>query len=169
VIWDRTTRLIHWVIALAVILNLWVLEEGDDPHQISGYVAFAATSLRIFWGFWGGPQSRFSAFPVSFRQLRSVIQTRGTQSPDQYPGHNPLASLVYLGMWLAICCLAMTGWMMGLDAFWGDEGLENIHGAIANALQILVVLHLLGIIMDSVKFRRKTWLSMFTGRRAPKI
>jgi cytochrome b len=72
-------------------------------------------------------------------------------------------------MWLAICCLAITGWMMGLDAFWGDERLEDIHGAIANALQVFVVLHLFGIIMDSVKFRRKTWLSMFTGRRAPKI
>jgi cytochrome b len=163
------TRLIHWVIAVAVILNLWVLEEGDDPHQISGYVALAATSLRIIWGFWGGPQSRFSAFPVSFFQLRTFIRNRGTQSPDQYPGHNPLASLVYLGVWFCILGLGLTGFMMGLDAFWGDETLESIHGAIANVMQGLVVLHLLGIIMDSMKFRRSTWLSMFTGRRAPKV
>jgi len=61
--------------------------------------------------------------------------------------------------------LGVTGFMMGLDAYWGEEWLEDLHENLSTALMVLVVLHLLGIAFDSWKFRRKTWLGMITGRR----
>jgi len=165
-LWDRTTRLTHWVIAIAVIFNLWVLEEGDDAHQIAGYCAVAAVALRGIWGFWGGSQSRFSSFPLSFKDSRDFFSSYSAGGARQFPGHNPIASIVYLGIWIGVLGLGLTGWMMTLDTFWGDERLEDIHSSIANAMQALVILHLMGMALDSIRFKRRTWMSMFTGRRS---
>ena len=149
--------------ALAVILNLWILEEGDDPHQIAGYVAVSAVILRLCWGFVGGPHSRLSALPLSIASFRKLFQS---SSSHDFPGHNPAASWIYVLLWISILALGMTGWLMGLDAFWGDETIETVHRTVAKVVEVMVILHLLGIVIDSIRFKRKTWLSMMTGRRS---
>ena len=35
-VWDLGTRVIHWLLAVLICLNLFVLE--DEPHEIVGYV-----------------------------------------------------------------------------------------------------------------------------------
>jgi cytochrome b len=153
-IWSFKTRLIHWLIALPVLVN-FILEGGETPHQVLGYVAFGAMLVRIVWGFIAKDQARFSAFPFA-----EVFKAR-----RDYPGHNPQASWVYVFIWLLVGGLGVTGFMMGLDAFWGEEWLEDLHENLSNTLLVLVGLHLLGIAFDAWKYRRKTWLGMITGRR----
>lgn len=55
--------------------------------------------------------------------------------------------------------------MMGLDVFWGEEWLQDLHKLFSLAIQGLVLVHWLGMLLDSYHFRRKTWLAMITGRR----
>lgn len=167
VIWDLTTRFTHWVIAIAALLNLFVLEEGDDPHQWMGYAALAALAIRFFWGFRArNPASRFSSFPLHPRESWRHFRTIFSGEKIDYPGHNPLASWVYVAIWLCVIGLVVTGYMMEeIDAFWGDETLNEIHAWIAWSVQWLVVIHLLGMTFDAIKFRRLTWLGMFTGKR----
>lgn len=57
----------------------------------------------------------------------------------------------------------VSGWMQGLDAFWGDESLEEIHKFIGNALMGLVAIHLIGIARDAIIHKRKSWMSMVDG------
>ena len=59
--------------------------------------------------------------------------------------------------------MALTGFMLGLDRFFGDSTLEEIHEVISNILLGLVCLHLLGIVFDAFQNKRKTWMVMFTG------
>jgi cytochrome b len=150
-----------------IVLNLFVLEEGDDPHNYVGYAAVVLVLLRSVWGFVGGAQSRFSAFPVRPAKLRHFLNQLLSKQHEDYPGHNPAAAMAYIAIWACVILLGITGWMMGLDAFWGEEWLEEIHEGLSNGVMLLVGTHLVGIAFDSYKFRRRTWMGMITGRRDP--
>lgn len=134
------SRVIHWSLAVCIILNLFLLEEGDPPHKWIGYAATAIVVLRLVWGFIGGEASRFRSFPIH------------------------LKSLVYFGVWGLVLGLAVTGFMMGTDKYWGEEWVEEIHEQISDGLMILIGIHLLGVFIDSIRHRRKTWLNMINGR-----
>lgn len=160
--WDLPTRLIHWGIALAVGLNLFILEEGEDFHQWIGYTAVGLVFFRIIWGFLGSEASRFSNFPLKLSQIRSFLENK---LRDDGMGHNPIASWVYFAIWTCILALGLTGWMMNWDRFWGEDWLQNTHEWIATVLMVAIGLHLLGLLFDRVLHQRNTWLGMITGKK----
>ena len=153
-IWSLRTRVIHWLIALPVLGN-FVLEGGDISHKVLGYSAMGMMLVRVLWGLVAKDHAHFSAFP--FGQV--------FRPQTNYPGHTPIASWVYVFIWLLVGALGITGFMMSLDRFWGEEWLENIHTYLSNTLMILVLIHLLGVFFDSWRFRRRTWMGMINGRR----
>lgn len=79
--------------------------------------------------------------------------------------YNPKAKYVYWSIWACIFSLATTGFMMGLDYFWGSQRLEDIHNVISNILLGLVFIHLCGVFLDAWINKRKTWMVMITGRK----
>lgn len=138
--WDFPIRITHWALALCVVLNFFFIEEGSDTHDWLGYLAVVLIFFRLIWGYFGGPAAKFKP-------------------------HNPLAALVYILVWLDVIALAVTGWMMDLDRFWGDEWLDNLHANLSTGLQVLIVLHLCGMALDSLRYKRATWMAMIDGRR----
>lgn len=159
-------RVLHWGLAIIVLLNLFWFEEGDEVHRWVGYAAVGIVVARMLLGFWGLPHERFGGFPLGFQSLKKFILGvfRGSKA-ESFSGHNPLASWIYILMWLAVIALGVTGWMMGLDRFFGDDLLNEIHAKISDFMIALIVLHMVGMLFDSFRYRRHTWLSMFTGRR----
>lgn len=137
VVWDIPTRITHWVLAVCVVLNLFILEEGDDPHQILGYLAVAAVVFRFGWRYY-----KFKG-----------------------PSPNRIAAIAYAIFWFLILGLGLTGFLMGTDRFWGEQWLEDIHVNLSLAMQAFIVIHLLGLTIDSISRKRHTWLGMFNGRR----
>lgn len=135
--WDIPTRATHWSLALCVVLNFFIIEEGSDLHDYVGYLASGLVVFRIGWSFFG----------------------------SGFTHHNRLASFVYFLIWSLVIALGISGWMMSLDQFWGEEWLEDIHENLSTALQILIVTHLAGVALDSIRYRRPTWKSMITGVR----
>ncbi|MFG1481525.1 cytochrome b/b6 domain-containing protein [Halobacteriovorax sp. HFRX-2_2] len=129
-------RVLHWGVAIAVLLNAFVLEEGKLIHRYLGYVA------------------------VSLVLLRLLIHKKNPI--DHY---NPKAKYVYWSMWGAIIGLASTGFLMGLDRFFGNDLLEDIHEVFSNILIFLSVLHLGGVFFDAYKMKRKTWMLMISGEK----
>lgn len=168
-LWDIPTRITHWALALCVILNLFVVDEGEDPHHWIGYTAVGLVGFRFLWGFFGKRPSRLKSLPIHPRTVWAYVRG-GMKEGDAFAQkHNPLASYVYLTLWLLVIGLGISGWMMGLDAFWGEEWLEEVHGYLSTGVQVMVVAHLLGIAFDSIRYRRHTWLAMITGRRDQKF
>ncbi len=88
---------------------------------------------------------------------------RGTE--PRHVGHNPLGGLMVLALLLVLGGLGVTGWMMGLDAFWGNELLGNLHADLANLLLVLVGLHLLGVAWESFRHGENLVAAMITGRK----
>lgn len=160
--WPLSVRLIHWALAVIIVLDMFWLE--DDPHNYAGYIGVVLIFFRLFVGMRGKGIHRLSSLPLKFSDFQFYIQNH-FQGKAHYEGHNPAASLVYILMWLVVIALAVTGWMMGLDAYWGDERLHNIHVLLSDFLLFLIGLHLIGIAMDAIIYKRKTWMAMISGRK----
>lgn len=129
-------RFLHWGIAAVVLINLYILEPGDTPHRYLGYMVLAFVVLRLL-----------------ISKKRRVVH------------YNPKAFFIYLLIWLSIFGLALTGFMMGLDRFWGNSTLEQIHEFLANSVLFLTILHLIGVFFDAYKNKRRTWMVMVTGNK----
>ncbi len=139
--WPLAVRAIHWTLAFALVLNLFVLEEGDPPHSYVGYAAVAAVALRLLLGLFAKNEAAFATY-----------------------GKN-LPTLVYALIWCTVIGLGVSGFLMGLDAFWGDERVESVHAALSKFLMALTAIHLMGVLLDSLRHRRRTWMRMIDGRR----
>ena len=156
IIWDLPTRILHWAMAFPIALN-YFLEGGKKNHRYVGYRAAFVLLLRLMWGFISKGHAHFKNFPMSPKKL--------FQRNLDYPGHNPQASYVYFGIWTMVLALGVSGFMTTLDAYWGEEWLEELHETFGNILLGLIGLHLTGLGVDSLKFKRKTWKGMITGSR----
>lgn len=167
VIWSVPTRIIHWAIALPVLLNFFI-EGGDFLHKFFGFLAAGAMVIRINWGLISKDKANFRYFPLKLSEVRRYISDLVQGREHIYQGHNPLASLAYVSIWLFVAALGLTGFMMGLDRYWGEEWLEDLHESLSNGLVLLILLHLFGIVFDGIKNKRKTWLGMITGERKNK-
>ena len=63
---------------------------------------------------------------------------------------------------------AITGFMMTTDAYWGAQWVENLHEALANAMLVLIGLHVAGVIGAGIVHGENLVRAMITGRkRAP--
>ncbi|RUM26558.1 cytochrome B [Rhizobium vallis] len=164
-VWDPAVRLFHWTVVSACILNLFILEEGKYWHRLTGYVVAAAIAMRIIWGFVGTKHARFADFFPTPSRVRAQIAgiIKGTE--QRYIGHNPLASIMMLGLMTLLAATALTGWMTTLDAFWGDKWLEEVHGAIANGIMLLAFIHAGAAVVESWRHRENLVWSMITGRK----
>ena len=164
-VWDPLVRIFHWTVVLGVLLNSFLMEGGKGPHRSVGYVVAAALAVRIVWGFVGGAHARFSDFVVSpvvvVRHLSAVLARRDRR----YLGHNPAGGAMILALMglLAVTCL--TGWMQGLDAFWGVEWVQETHKICANLILALAAVHALAAIVESFVHRENLVLAMITGRK----
>jgi cytochrome b len=156
---------LHWLLAVSVVANHYFLEGHDKIHHWLGYACVAFVVLRLLWSFWGAYHVKVNSFPWQPKLLLDFLRSYFRKDAKVYPGHNPAASYTYLLMWVCIFALGFTGWLLGLDAFWGDEQIETIHDWIAVGLQVLVLVHLIGVIADSIKFKRHTWLGMIRGHK----
>lgn len=146
-VWDPFVRIFHWSLVACVLGNQFITEEGETAHQWLGYIACALVLLRIVWGFFGTRHARFSDFwPTPARigaQLRSWLDGK----PQQHDGHSPLGAVMMLTLMALVVLLGVSGWMQGLDAFWGEEGPEEVHEALANLLMVLAGAHALAAIV----------------------
>lgn len=164
VIWPLSIRLIHWSIAFVVLLDAFWLEEGDAPHRYLGYLAAGLVFIRAGMGVLGKGAVLFSSMPIRPSELKFFL-LKHFKGEAHYDGHNPLASVVYLLIWALILALGVTGWMLGLDAFWGSEELGETHAQLSNALIGCVVIHMIGLSLDAFIYKRKTWLGMIDGKK----
>lgn len=81
-VWDRFVRVFHWTLVSSVLLNYFVLEEGEAPHEWVGYLATALVVARAVWGFIGSPHARFAAFSRRRRACGGMCRPCVRVSPN---------------------------------------------------------------------------------------
>jgi cytochrome b len=138
-----------------------------DIHDVIGYVALGAVSLRIIWGFLGPQHSRFTDFVRGPKTIGTYLMKNLHGTAPRYIGHNPAAAIMMLLLMALVMSLGVTGYLMGTDRFWGEEWLEDLHDLLANALLVLSLVHAVAAIVESLRHRENLILSMVTGRKRP--
>jgi cytochrome b len=149
VVWDPLVRLIHWSLALTVLLNGALVEEESKAHEWIGYAALGLVGLRLIWALTGPKYARFSAFPPSpagaIHHLRALVAGDRTI----HLSHNPLGALMVYNIWLSVIALGITGYMMTTIKFFGVEWVENAHEFVFGWLLVSVALHVAGVAFES--------------------
>lgn len=140
-VWDRFVRFFHWTLAGCVLVNFFVLDDGDTLHQWLGYTASALVVARVVWGFVGSRYARFSDFFPTPARLRHHMRQMLARTPDPHVGHNPLGAVMMLALMALVLALGLTGLLQTTDRYWGDEWMQALHEGLANALIALVGLH----------------------------
>jgi cytochrome b len=169
IVWNRIIRAIHWGVVVCVVLNL--VNDGDGVrllHNIVGYVAAALVILRICYGLFskseGSYYAQFTNWHLGPKKVTAFISDELKNKSASYTGHNPLASWTYLVIWLVILSLGVTGFMMSLDAFFGEDWVEELHEILSNGLIVLFLLHMAGMLKDAIRKKEPTWMKIIKGK-----
>ena len=166
-VWDLAVRLFHWSLVASFAVAWISAEEWQDLHLWAGYAAAALVAFRLVWGLAGTRYARFRQFVrrprVVVAYLRDVLSGREAR----YLGHNPAGGAMILALLLAMAGLCLTGWLYTTDAYWGVEWVEETHELLANLLLALVGLHVLGVLLASLRHRENLVRAMVTGRKRP--
>lgn len=164
-IWDRFVRTFHWTLVLCVMVNYFLISDGEVIHRWTGYLASALVCMRIVWGFIGSKHARFRDFTPSPSKVVHHVRAMFSGELERHSGHNPLGALMMFALMGTVIGLGVSGWMQTLDAFWGEEWLQAIHEFLANTLIALATLHALSAIVMGRIERTKLIKAMFTGEK----
>ena len=144
-VWDRSTRIFHWLNAVCVILlmavgiviiNAKTLGiEGEAKillktvHVYIGFVFIANLLWRIAWGFIGDHYSRWKTilpFNKKFMaELRDYLKHFNSDTKQHYLGHNPAARVMITAIFILLTFQAITGLILaGTDLYLPPFGHE---------------------------------------------
>lgn len=165
-VWDPLVRTFHWTLVLGVF-GAYFIERPRDLHEALGWLTAGAIGVRLIWGIVGAHYARFSQFvPGPARLVRYLADlVRGRET--RHIGHNPAGGAMII---LLICLLAavtLTGWMMGQDAWFGEQWVEELHTLLADGVMLCVALHVLGVIVASIRHGENLVRAMITGYKKP--
>ena len=163
-VWDLLVRVVHWSVALLVVGN-FLNEDGSAWHRYAGYLASSLVLVRLYWGFTSTGHARFSRWWPGFLGIKRYVRATLAGKAPRHLGINPAGAAMAIAIWALILSLGVTGWLMGTDAFWGEEWLEELHETIAWTLLTCVGLHVLAVIAMSIRHRENLPRAMLTGKK----
>ena len=162
-VWDPFVRIVHWSVAVLIVVELFN-EAGANPwHRYLGYAAAALIVMRLGWGLGSSGYARLSTMAASAAEAAAYLKRQGSAS---YAGHNPLGALMAFTLWGLALLVALTGWMQGLDSFWGEEWLQDLHAGLAYALAALAGVHICGALVTSRAQDENLVKAMITGNKS---
>ena len=69
-------------------------------------------------------------------------------------------------LWTLLLLTCVTGWMYGLDSFWGEERLHQLHEGLAYALGTCAAVHIIAALLTSRMHGVNLVKGMITGQKA---
>lgn len=161
-VWDLPVRIVHWTLAVTVLVltvtGFYIadpfVQVGSDPkflmgtvravHIVAGWAFMAAIVARIAWAFLGNRWARWDQFVPVHAERRALLRPtiayylfRRRETPEVV-GHNPLAGLTYLVVYTMLALQVLTGF--ALKALAVREGLTwTLTGWVFDVLSIPTV------------------------------
>jgi len=166
-VWDLPVRIFHWLLA-AAFLAAWVIGVSVDDesrffslHALLGLFIGALVAFRLVWGVIGTRHARFSGFAYRPADLRAYLKGILARPTREFVGHNPASAYATWAMLIALTGLIATGFMLGS----GKEFVEEIHEVLAHSMLALAAVHVLGVVLHTVRQRDPIALGMLDGRK----
>jgi cytochrome b len=167
-VWDPLVRAFHWMLALSFAVAWFSSEHSGRLHELAGYAAGVLVLARVAWGYFGSRYARFSQFMQPPAAVAAYLRSIATGAERRYIGHNPAGGAMIIVLLASIMATAATGWMLTTDTFWGSLAVQRVHSILARGVLLLVLVHLGGVALASVRHRENLVRAMVIGdKRAP--
>lgn len=167
-VYDLPTRLFHWLFSGLFLLCFTIAKTVDDEslvfsyHMLLGLLLSGLVIWRIVWGVVGTKHARFSGFNLNLAHLKDYFVGMLSGSKKRWLGHNPASSWAAITMFALALGLGVTGYLMTTGY---KESFEDIHELMANTFIVVVVMHVAGVILHSIRHQDAIALSMIDGKK----
>ncbi len=184
-VWDPLVRVFHWTLVIGFFTAYFT--EGEEEtltlHTWAGYTVLGLVLVRLLWGFVGTRHARFSDFVYRPSTVKDYVLSVVKLDPRRYLGHNPAGGLmivVLLASLVLTTCFGMAlyavdeqagplaGWLGTLGESW-EDAFKEVHEFFANFTLFLVVVHVAGVIVESLLHGENLVRAMFTGRKREEL
>lgn len=177
-IWDVPTRLFHWTLA-ASFAGAWLTSESDTwlgVHVFLGYLMLGLVVFRVIWGFAGSHYARFASFGFSPKEALLYLRQALAGQAERHVGHNPTGSVAIYLLLLLTVAVGLTGFFslggeeqQGAMAGWlsisQGRTLKKLHEASALLMLLLVMVHIAGVVVESLLHKENLARAMLTGTK----
>lgn len=164
-VWDLPLRLWHWALAASILAAWFTPTVYDSLHRIAGYTVLALLAFRLAWGFWGSRYSRFRMVGARLRAAPAYLWNLRRGMTGHYIGLNPAGTLMLVALLASLAVSTITGAMSVTVTFFGVWWVEDAHHYSSDAVIVLVVLHVLGVVLMGLLQRENLIRAMITGRK----
>lgn len=167
-VWDLPTRLFHWLMTvgfgLAAVIAFFAGEHSRlfPYHSLIGLTLALMVVLRIAWGVLGSRYARFRSFLYSPREVIEYFAGIFSGRGKSYIGHNPGSAYAIVAMLLLMLGIAGSGVALGA----GFESAEELHEVLVYLMLSVVGVHVLGVILHTIRNRDNIVASMVHGWKA---
>lgn len=162
-VWDLPLRLFHWLLA-ACFVGAYAVSESERLRLLHVYLGYVVAGLLLFravWGFVGSRYSRFASFAFGPRAAVDYLVALADRRAPRYLGHNPAGSWATWALLALAAATAVTGYLRYNEL--GGESLEELHELVANAWLVAVLVHVAGVIVESLAHRENLVRAMVSG------
>ena len=181
-VWDPLVRVGHWLLVISFILAYLSEDDFLSLHTWAGYSVTGIILTRIAWGFIGTRHARFSDFVYPLSTVVQFVKNTLILRAKRYIGHNPAGGLMILAMIASLLITNLSGmavygaaenagplaaWLGGSSHFL-EEIFEGIHEFFANLTLLLVIVHVTGVVLESLIHRENLVRAMVTGYKSGK-
>lgn len=163
-VWDAGVRLFHWGLVTGVG-GAWLLVDPRWLHRRIGYAVIGLIAFRLVWGVIGTRHARWADFITGPRRLFAYLAAMRLGQEARTLGHNPAGAAMIVALLVAVSGICATGVMMGMDRYFGQAWVEHWHAGLVNGLLALIVLHLGGVVLASLRHRENLVAAMISGQK----
>ncbi len=179
-VWDPLVRFFHWALASAFIIAYITEEDFLTIHSWAGYLILTLLCIRFVWGFIGTHYARFSDFAYSPENIIQFLKDTLRLSAKRYLGHNPAGGAMVFLLMFSLLITTTSGvillgaeehagpvahWFAQPESKWADV-LEEVHEFFANFTLFLVLVHVAGVLVESLIHKENLVSAMITGFKA---
>jgi cytochrome b len=165
-IWDAPVRVFHWL-AVVCFAGAWLTAESEHwrlLHVTLGYTLAGLVAFRVVWGLIGTRHARFSNFVRGPAAVAAYLRGLWRRDPAHSAGHNPAGALAIVAMLGLVAVIGASGWALYNDL--GGDWLEEAHELAANAMLLVIAVHVAGVLISSRLHRQNLVGAMVTGHKA---
>jgi cytochrome b len=174
-VWTLPVRLFHWLLAIGfvsayILGDFEIFDDYRNWHFAFGAFVGVLLLFRIIYGFIGNKYANFKDFPLAIKYQKEFFKNYFSKGED-YVGHNPMAALVMLSIFIVGVFTSFSGYFLHLTSTKQlviegitKHNVKEVHEIMANLFLFLVGLHLVGLASDFIFHgKTKTIKSMISG------
>lgn len=203
-VWDLPVRITHWMNVLSILVlsvtgyyisNPFVTTTGPASgnflvgavrfvHFTFAFIFTMTVLFRIYWAFAGSKYARWKQFVPATSGRRSALgkmlgyYTFLRKEPPKEVGHNPLAGVTYIGLYVLFALQILTGFALYSQAFtdgawkalfgwmiviFGAQPIRLIHDIVMFLIIAFTIHHVYSAIVIDLEERSGLVSSIVTG------